>query len=247
MSFDYITNPNQGLGDCLSCFNTDKPIWSPSPHFQILRKYTTIPTLDMPEGIGLSVCDVIANEHLFNSVRQASGLEHLKEPKAILDLIKHEPIDNNVAFSFDVGAHAMNQLHMHPQARQLYDFHHETIQEFISKNKDYNFIEVGNKSFGFKDVTQRTNVGLDYTIEILRKCKYYFGMHSGMMHLATAIGLKSTIIINFPTIAKLLDPICTIENDKIWLYPQHNYLHEDEIYGKFCITVRNLEAKVFGQ
>ena len=134
----------------------------------------------------------------------------------------------------------------------LYPEHKATIQEFISKNKDkFNFIEVGTHSFGFADTTIQTGTGLDQTISVLGQCQYYFGMHSGLMHLATAIGLKSTIIINFPSIAKLdhkpvtFDPLDKLEREKMWLYPQHQYLHEDESNNSFSITVENLELKVF--
>ena len=72
-------------------------------------------------------------------------------------------------------------------------------------------------------------------------------MHSGMMHLATAVGLPCTIIINFPTIERLYttpqvyDCNDKIEWEKQWLYPQHRYLHEDTSDPKYSITIENLD------
>jgi hypothetical protein len=201
-------------------------------------------------GVGLDVCTLgheeFSEQHLFNRVRMASGLEVLERPRAILDLVEYAPERELIAFSFDVGSFAEDQRHLHPRARQLYDEHRQTIQEFISKHSDrYQFIEVGVRSFGFDNTENMTGIGLDSTIEVLRKCEHYFGMHSGMMHLATAIGLDCTIIINFPSMqvmqsastAGIIDPL---RWEKSWLYPQHTYLHEDETN----ITVDNLTAAI---
>lgn len=251
-AFNSVSNPNPGLGDCLSCFNTHLPIWSPSPHFNILRKYSSIPFIDNKTDKALDttllVKDDFGKEHLFNRVRIVTGLSPLEEPKAILNLIKYSPIKNNIAFSFDVGNHAQHQKHLHPRARELYPEHRETIQEFISANKDlYNFIEFGLISSGFNDSTKIIGVSLDKTVEEMSKCQYYFGMHSGLMHLATAIGLRSTIIINFPTIERInllelpFKPNDPISWEKSWLYPQHRYLHEDHATDEYSITRENLE------
>jgi hypothetical protein len=250
MQFDYVVNNNSGLGDCLSCFNTDKAVWSPSPHFQTLKKYSTIRALDAPIGIAADVCalghDAYNNEHLFNRVRMVSGLEVLQKPRAILDLIEYRPEKNRIALSFDVGSFAAGQKHLHPRARELYDEHHRTIQEFISRHSDnYEFIEVGVKEFGFNNTVNMTGIGLGRTIETLSTCTHYFGMHSGMMHLATAVGIDCTIIINFPSMQILKSDSTEGISDamrweKSWLYPQHNYLHEDDS----SITVHNLESAI---
>jgi hypothetical protein len=257
INFDFVYNPSTGLGDCLSCFNTNQAVWSPSPHFNIIKRYSSIRSLDAPAGTALLVPALheidFGTEHLFNRVRIASGLEPLAKPRAQLDLIDYQPVQNNIAFSFDVGQFAQNQTFLHPRPRQLYPEHRATIQEFIDKNCNrFNFIEVGTQSFGFQNTQVKVGIGLEQTIETLSQCQSYFGMHSGLMHLATAIGVRSTIIINFPTIARLhksptFDPQDRMEWEKMWLYPQHKYLHEDEIGNKYAITVDALESKVFGQ
>jgi len=253
-NFDfYVYNPNSGLGDCISCFNTNNAVWSPSPHFNVLKKYSSIPTLESPIGNGLGIHGLvkidIGIDHLFNRVRVATGLDPLMEPKAILDLINYQPVKNNIAFSFDVGVGVASQIELHPRPRELYPEHRATVQEFISKNCDrFNFIEVGTKSHGFNDTVVQTGIGLDATINLLSQCRYYFGMHSGLMHLATAIGLRSNIIINFPSIARMhqrpavFDPSDKMEWERSWLYPQHRYLHEDEVGNEYAITVDSLES-----
>jgi hypothetical protein len=176
----------------------------------------------------------------------------LAEPRAQLDLINYQPVRNRVAFSFDVGQFAQNQTFLHPRPRQLYPEHRATIQEFISKNCDrFDFVEVGTQSCGFENTISQVGVGLEQTIETLSRCQFYFGMHSGLMHLATAVGVQSTIIINFPTVTRLkqspaFDPQDRMEWEKMWLYPQHQYLHEDEIGTEYAITVDTLESKVCG-
>jgi hypothetical protein len=256
INFNFVYNPSTGLGDCLSCFNTNRAVWSPSPHFNTIKKYTSIRSLDQPEGAALLVPALheidFGTEHLFNRVRIASGLEPLAEPRAQLDLINYQPVRNQVAFSFDVGQFAQNQTFLHPRPRQLYPEHRATIQEFISKNCDrFDFVEVGTQSFGFENTISQVGVGLEQTIETLSQCQFYFGMHSGLMHLATAVGVQSTIIINFPTVTRLkqspaFDPQDRMEWEKMWLYPQHQYLHEDEIGTEYAITVDALESKVCG-
>ena len=245
--FDFVVNNNMGLGDCLSCFNTDKQLWSPSPHFATLRRFSLLKGIDSPSGVGLDVCSLdhveFKNQHLFNRVRIVSGLDPLDKPKAMLDLVQYNPKKENIAFSFDTGN--VDQSALHPRARQLYPEHRQTIQEFFSRNRDkYNFVEVGTRSFAFQDTLDLTGIGLDKTIGVLEQCQHYIGMHSGMMHLATAIGLACTIIINFPTLERISqdttqDATDAMDWEKCWLYPQHNYLHEDVANN---ITVDNLQS-----
>ena len=257
INFSTVTNYNVGLGDCLSCFNTNRAIWSPSSHLGVLKKYTSLVALDVPHGMTLSVSSLheidFQGEHLFNRVRIVSGLAPLSEPRAILDLIDYHPIENNIAFSFDVGVNAFNQKVLHPRARELYPEHRKTVQEFISKNSSkFNFIEVGKNTFNFLDSFDQTGENLENTINILRRCKFYFGMHSGLMHLATAIGLKCLVVLNFPDVEALNfndrnDFFSTnkyLNWERHWLYPQHRYLHEDVMIGDYAITVENFEKIV---
>jgi hypothetical protein len=256
--FDYVWNRQNGLGDCISIFTSNKPVWSPSPHYPILRKYSSLPSLDNPIGNGLNVSDLHEVEfihpyaqHLFNRVKLVSGMEPEDKPKSKLDLLPYHPIKNNIAFSFDTSVAALEQHHMHPRARQLYPEHKNTIQAFINKHRDkYNFIQIGLNSFGFDNVTDKTNVPLEETISVLSTCQSYFGMHSGIKHLVAAFGIKSTIVINFPTIDYIkseqpFEARNALQWEKQWLYPQNEILHEDEVGNEYEITIENLEAKVF--
>ncbi len=230
--FDFIFNPNHGLGDTLSCFNTNKKIWSPSNHFKILKKYSSCPAINQPSGVGLPVDKLhqvnFQGQHLFNRVRIVSGLDPLENPKAILDLINYKPIKNNIAFSFDVGSEVANQkIKLHPRARELYPEYRDIFEEFMSINSSkFNFFEIGLNSFNFNNSLNLTSLDLERTIDILSKCHFFIGMHSGLMHLATAIGLKCLIVVNFPR-----DDLFNFQNTNAlentqemhWLYPQRGY------------------------
>jgi hypothetical protein len=150
-----------------------------------------------------------------------------------------------------VGANAASQKAMHATPRFLYPEHRRTIQRFISAHRAYfRFIEIGTTSFAFEDATDRTGIGLESTIGVLRRCGSYFGMHSGMMHLATALGIACTIVVNFPPPYYLpgAEGASTLSGDRRldyemqWLYPQHRYLHEDAASGPQQITEANLES-----
>jgi len=252
--FDFIFNPNVGLGDCLSCFNTTRPIWSPSPHYALLRRLSSVPSLDSPAGAGFNLTALhgfdMGREHFYNRVRLLSGMAPLASPRAMLDLVRYQPDDASIAFSFDVGANVHSQLDQHPRPRMLYPEHRRTIQSFISRNSPrFRFVELGTTSFSFDDVEVRTGIGLAATIEILRRCRSYFGMHSGMMHLATAIGLDCTIVVNFPPPRYLpgaggalhLTERRQWNWELQWLYPQHRYLHEDATSGALQISTETLQ------
>jgi hypothetical protein len=253
--FDFVFNPNHGLGDCLSCFNTNRPIWSPSPHYALLRRLSSIPSLDSPVGAGRNILQLqrldLGREHLYNRVRICCGeMPPLAQPRALLDRISYEPDVRKIAFSFDVGSNVANQKGLHARPRMLYPEHRSTIQRFISQNVGrYHFIEVGRTSFNFNDTQVSTGIGLEATIEVLRHCHGYFGIHSGMMHLATAIGLTCTIIVNFPpaeflpggSAGNCLSSNAMWNVELQWLYPQHRYLHEDATEGRQAITLETLQ------
>jgi hypothetical protein len=184
--------------------------------------------------------------HLFNRVRVWSRLPPLDHPRAILDKLSYLPEKTSIAFSFDVGQQAIKQKRLiHPRARELYPENQALFQTLIDRyHSKLDFIEVGLESFGFHGVRNATGQSLDETIQILRRCHLYIGMHSGMMHLATAIGLTCCIVVNFPEskLFEFTDQV-GLENDleMHWIYPQHQYLHEDDLSGPLAFSLDNLE------
>lgn len=225
--FDYITNWNPGLGDCLSVFTTSLPVYSPSPHFKTLRKYSSLPIF-RGEGVALRT-ELLHNkhkgQHLFNKARIEAGDAPLTNPRPLLDKIKYDPQKNVVAFSFDVGAVVEQQrAKIHPRARMLYPEYHEMFQKFVLDHPEIKFCEIGQKGSGFTFVDSIVGLGLERTINVLSVVNKFICMHSGLQHLALAIGVPTCAIVNFPAPERFLNPE---EQETDWLEPQVTYLHED--------------------
>src|SRR5690606_20987088 len=83
-----------------------------------------------------------------------------------------------------------------------------------------------------------------------QKAEYFFGMHSGLIHLSCAFDIKTIVIINFPKPDELYLPCLKDSNvfDIEWLPPQACYLHEDGD-GRFAkfLTKKNIEKAFLGE
>jgi hypothetical protein len=232
MKYDYVTNLNPGLGDCLSVFTTSLPCYSPSPHFKTLRKYSNIPTF---RGEGMALRTELLHgkhpgEHLFNKARIEAGDEVLDNPRPLLDKVIYTPRKGIISFSFDVGGVvAQQRATIHPRARMLYPEHREMFQRFILDNPELTFFEIGQRSFNFAGVsTVAVGRGLEATIEQLANSSAYIGITSGLQHLACAIGVPTCSIINIPAPEDFGD---AKQQEMDWLEPQCYYLHSD---GESC-------------
>jgi hypothetical protein len=173
--------------------------------------------------------------HIFNRARIMSGLEPLERPRAILDKIERKPLQGRICVSFDVGQHAANQRNIHPRARQLYPEHREMFHQFFHDyREDFEFVEIGARSFDFDNIISLTGVGLEKTIEILSTCQAAIFMHSGLIHLAAAMDIPTCTLINFPEAAKLNFKYEKELNipDSHWLYGTQTILHMDEAGGE---------------
>jgi hypothetical protein len=227
--FDYITNNNPGLGDCLSVFTTSLPVFSPSPHFKSLRKYSSLPVF-RGEGIPLRVellHDKHPGQHLFNKARIEAGDEPLEKPRPLLDKIEYKPQSKIIAFAFDVGAQVIQQRALiNPKARALYSGHREMFQQLVNDYYgDLTFVEVGQKSFEFNSVdSYAVGKGLNATIDILSSCEKFVCIHSGLEHLANAISIPTCGIINIPALDDYGNPN---QQEMDWLSPQVYRLHMD--------------------
>lgn len=238
-----ITNLNSGLGDTLSISNLpfaalkqgkNIQIHSPSPHFNSLVEFNPYyAPADLTQQFHRA--EILQGEydcgpgHFIQKLQRACKLEPDKIPKPMV--IRAAPfIKSYVALCFSVGQHAANQKHIHPRARELYDEHKKTIQEFINDNlHKYHFFEIGTEFTGFENVDDKCNLSLRESILELNKAEYFFGMHSGVMHLAAGLDIKSIVLLNFPEPKDLILPylkdIGVIDMD--WLEPQNIYLHLD--------------------
>ena len=232
MKYDFVTNNNPGLGDCLSVFTTSLPVYSPSPHFKILKKYSS---LNVFRGEGIALRTELLHgkhvgQHLFNKARIEAGDSPLENPRPILDKIEYKPKKEIVCFSFDVGAVVTQQREtLHPRARMLYPEYRDLFQKFISDHPDIKFVEIGQKCFNFKGVDSIVGQGLEKTISLLSESGKFICMTSGLQHLSLAIGVPTCAIVNFPHPEKFMS---STEQETDWLEPQVVYLHEDGFSDK---------------
>lgn len=238
-----ITNPNSGIGDALSVYLLDKPIHNkninvivrhPSIVNELSQFNSFISSINNRHNSYYSLFSIwdiqsysTFGGHLFQKIQQFLGLDIDIKPRAKLNS-NIATIPNKVVMTFDKGA--VNQQHIHPRARIIYEESKEIIQKFIDDNHHkYNFIEVGRFSLGLNNVINKTNLGIQKTAEEIASCDYFFGNHNGLMHIAAAFNKKSIIIVNFPDANKIILPCLKKRDipDIDWLYPQNVHLHQD--------------------
>jgi hypothetical protein len=244
-SSDYILhNLNQGIGDGLMLyqFNSKNDNYHNIQVFfnpelkNIFNKYNSYigeifnPNLNKKN---FWICVAQANfdckgGHFLQKIQYLCDLNNQIKPRPLLNNI-HNTIKNKVILTFDKGPTV--QTHIHPKARTLYPETKNLIQDFINKNLyKYNFVEVGKTFSGLENVENKTNFGIEKTAQEIGECEYFFGIHNGLMHIATAFEKKCIIIINFPSAKELYLP-CIKEidiPDVDWLYPQNIHLHQDD-------------------
>jgi hypothetical protein len=240
-----LINYNPGLGDALSVTSISKvaakqnkeiAINSPSPHFPALCKFNPY-YKPIHNHVPLIRAEFIqgyyeaGNGHFFQWLQRACCLEPDLKPKATI-IYEKPKIKNRIILHLSVGVHATVQKQtIHPRAREFYPEHKETLQKFILDNKDkYEFIEIGTNFSGLNNVQNKCGLKLEESIHEMAQGEYFLGLHSGVMHVAAALDLKSIIIINFPRANNLYLPYLKDIGlaDMNWLYPQNVHLHEDD-------------------
>jgi hypothetical protein len=91
------------------------------------------------------------------------------------------------------------------------------------------FIQIGTKAQLFQNVQDCTRLPLQQTIRLISGCEYFVGIVSGPMHIATALGIRCIIVLNFPHAHEIFLPVLKdidlVESE--WLYPQNVHLHQD--------------------
>lgn len=262
--YDHFTNLNPGLGDTLSLTHlplcghiNDKQIHirSFSPHFEHLLQFNQyyqpcIEDRQFARAEMLQGYYDCGNGHFFQRLQRACGFKPLEKPRSFI-YCPSEVNWNKIILHFSVGAHAHNQKHIHPRARELYPEHRETLQKFILNHVgQFEFIEIGTQFSELQGVTNKCGLALADTIREMAGGRFFIGLHSGVMHIAAALGLRSIIIINFPSAKELYLPALKDLSipDLDWLYPQNVHLHEDE-EGELVkqLTYDNLERALAGE
>lgn len=258
-----LTNSPRGLGDTViltqlpaaaAIQGTTRMIHSDSPHFESLMKFNRhyIPAHSGPRVAAdfLSARYDIGNGHFIQRLQRAFGLRTMERPAGHLD-ISYRPAKGRVALHFEAGYHSIWQkAHIHPRAREIYPESQKIIQQFIRDHPDWDFIQLGNGKVELDGVKSAAGCSLEESIRLLSQCEYFLGIVSGPMHVATAIGLKCIVILNFPKANDVMLPtlksVATVESE--WLYPQNVHLHqEDESLLVRRFTLKNLERAINGE
>jgi glycosyltransferase involved in cell wall biosynthesis len=204
-------------------------------HFNILNKFNPY-YMPKPENYGVVMADVLQKEvdmgngHFIQRLQRAFSLEPVLLPKPYI----HFPmpkVNRRVILHFEAGAPhgSWQRIHLHPRARQLYPESRKIVQEFIDAHPELEFFQIGSELQEFDRVRNMQNSTLEDTIKIMATAEYFIGIISGPMHMATALGLRCIVIINFPPASKIFLPTL-VDIDQVeseWFYPQNVLLHQE--------------------
>lgn len=243
-----ITNINTGLGDQMiltdlpkSAHLANKKICvrsSSKEFFSTLVSLNSYFNMDYTKFMYMDVSSLVlwydcGNGHIIQRLQKICGLPITLKPMGCLDKIdKNNKKENRVILHFEPSVPAPWQPQMnvnHPKARKLYPYNKEILEKFIEERSDLEFIEVGKQKHNIKGAIQYETENLEALIKLISTANWFIGIMSGPMHIATALGLKCVVIINFPDPNLILLPTLTAINqpEEEWLYPQNAYLHQD--------------------
>lgn len=263
LSSRVLTNNPLGLGDTVVitqlpavAYGQGKTrlIHSDSPHFAPLvkfhRHYTPAPNRPRISADFLNARYDLGNGHFTQRLQRAFGLRPADRPQGHI-ACDQLLVPRRVGLHFDPGIHSLWQKnHVHPRARELYPESRKIIAEFARNHPNWSFVQFGGRRTDIDGVEDAVGLPLEQTILKLATCEYFIGIVSGPMHVATALGVKCIVILNFPKAAEIMLPTLKrtgcIESE--WLYPQNVHLHQDDeapLVRRF--SLKNLERAVQGE
>lgn len=235
-----LTNTPQGIGDTmlLTPFpGLGKKVYSKSDSFASLMYFN--PKFERWHNPTDLICAdrlqkryAMGNGHFIQRLHRVFGFEVPLKPKGFLQVEGIAKVKNRVAVHLLPGGHAdWQKRYIHKRAREMYDRSVKVLQKFVRGNGQYDWFEIGSKrSTWLDEAKDQTGLGLCETIRFLQSCEYFLGIISGPMHLATALGCKCIVIINFPDPEKIFLPtlkdIPLVESE--WMYSQNVHLHQEK-------------------
>lgn len=259
-----LTNTPTGLGDTViltgipsaaASAGRATTIKSKSPFFRELA--ALCPGYSIEGGNKWIAADVIQRTyacgggHIIQRLHKALGLPAPEIPRGVIDVGRRVQA-NRVALHFTPGAHSNWQdRYVRQGARQLRPEGADILRAFMRSKPWMEFIEIGSEPSGlFPEAIDGTRVSLSETIKLLSTCDYFIGIMSGPMHLATAIGVRCIVIIDFPYARELVLPaiIDVPIVDSEWAYPQNVHLHQfDSSRLVPRLSLSTLEMAVSGE
>ena len=237
-----LTMTPQGMGDCVCLMDLERAaslagktahVWSAAYPFSVVRHFNPYHRDGQtPMWISLTAAEAsydIGPGHNIQKARRIFGLPVDTVPSGCLNAGVHKD-PRRVSLHFEAGVHAQTQRRtVHPRAREIYPKTFEALSCFIKAHPELRFIEVGSSPSLRELVPNICGVSLEETVRTMATCSLHIGITSGPYHLATALGLRTILIINFPDPWELMMPmiknIDTIEGE--WCYPQSHILHQD--------------------
>jgi glycosyltransferase involved in cell wall biosynthesis len=247
LAYKALSNTPRGLGDTLLFSHLPyvgaaqgKPRFihaNPEEHrhFNTLNKFNPY-YMPKPDDYGVVMADVLQKEvdmgngHFIQRLQRAFDLEPVLKPQPYVYLPLPK-VNRRVILHFEAGAPhgSWQRVHLHPRARQLYPESRKIVQEFIDAHTEMEFFQIGGDLQEFRRVKNVQNSTLEDTIRLMAGCELFIGIISGPMHVATALGLRAIVIINFPPAAKIFLPTL-VDIDQVeseWFYPQNVLLHQE--------------------
>jgi glycosyltransferase involved in cell wall biosynthesis len=242
-----LSNTPRGLGDTLlfshlpyvgACQGKPRFIHANPEehrHFSTLMKYNPY-YMPKPDSYGVAFADVLQKEadmgngHFIQRLQRAFGLEPVLRPQPFIHLPLPK-VNRRVMLHFEAGGphSGWQRVFLHPRARQLYPESKAIIQEFIDNHPELEFFQIGKEQLDFRKVRNVADSTLEDTIKLMAGCELFIGIISGPMHIASALGLRSIVVINFPPASHVLLPTL-VDIDQVeseWFYPQNVHLHQE--------------------
>lgn len=239
-------------------YSRNIPIWSASPHFNPVIRCGCVWSrpLDMRPFDGywhpepgdrptwrlweqpdtmLNLPDVSrrwdsGNGHTLQRLRRAFRLPVENKPKGYLGeaTLKYH---NRVILHFEpaVGNMRWQQEHVHPSARRLYPKTQEHLERWIRSSPMLEFVSIGHSDPQIAGARYHRTHDTASLIRFMSTASWFVGIISGPMHVATALGIRCVVIINFPAADRIFLPTCRVTGqiEEEWFYPQHVHLHQE--------------------
>lgn len=125
---------------------------------------------------------------------------------------------------------------------QLHEWGVKVLRNWIQDRGDLEFVQVG--SSPAKLPCQHISGSLDDYIKIAGSCSHYVGIPSGLMHVATAFGVKCFVLVGCMHPNQIVLPMHRTRGPEelLWFYPQNIHFHE-RLQGGFIhkVSVESLD------
>lgn len=218
-------NMNFSAGQWLHGPQYDPPVWKPKdPSVRVLN--------------GPDVCRVwdCGNGHFLQRLRRGAlginsgGLRIDDRPAGCL-ACPSERKESRVILHFEPAKpnQEWQARYVHPRARILYPEFKTAIEKFIGTRKGYEFVSVGQSDPKIKGAEHQPTVDTTSLVKLIASASWFIGIMSGPLHIATALGLRCVVIVNFPDAEHFYLPTIKVtgQTEEEWMYPQNVHMHQD--------------------